>query len=39
MSGQVVTTFGKECLSWPEGITVDGDGYVYVGSHRSIVMY
>ena len=38
-SGEVVTTFGSGYLSWPEGIAVDEDGYIYVGSHRSIVKF
>ena len=37
--GEMVTTFGHGCLSWPEGITVDEDGYIYVGSHRSVVVF
>ncbi len=32
-TGQFVTTFGEGYLQQPEGITIDQDGYVYVGSH------
>ena len=39
LSGEMITTFGSGCLSWPEGITVDEDGYIYIGSHRSIVVF
>jgi len=34
-SGQFITTFGDEYLYYPEGLTIDEDGFVYVTSHHS----
>ena len=39
MTGEVVTFFGEGHLSWPEGITVDKDGYIYVTSLHSVVIF
>ena len=38
MTGEIITTFGDECLSHPEGITVDKDGFIYVTSHESKII-
>ena len=40
MSGEVVATFGGGFLRRPEGITIDGAGFVYVTSdHSKIVKF
>ena len=38
MSGQIISTFGDGYLNYPEGITVDKDGFIYVTSHQSSVI-
>ena len=40
LSGDIVTTFGKEYLKFPEGITVDEDGFLYITSdHSKIIVF
>ena len=35
LSGEVIETFGDEYLSYPEGIAIDKNGFIYVTSHYS----
>ena len=37
-SGDIITTFGDGYLYYPEGITMDKDGFVYVTSHYSKIV-
>ena len=39
LTGEVITVFGDGHLSWPEGITVDRNGYLYVTSLCSIYIF
>ena len=40
LAGDFVTTFGSEHVKFPEGITVDEDGFLYVTSdHSNIVVF
>ena len=34
VAGDIVTTFGKEHLTHPEGIAIDKEGYVYITSNK-----
>ncbi len=36
-SGEFVSTFGEGCLSRPERIAIDDDGFVYVSDNRSTI--
>ena len=38
LSGDIVTTFGNEYLKFPEGITVDEDGFLYITSDHSKII-
>ena len=37
-TGEIVTSFGDDYLSKPEGITIDKAGFVYVTSHHSKIV-
>ena len=40
LAGDSVTTFGSEHMKFPEGITVDEDGFLYITSdHSTIVVF
>ena len=40
IAGEFVTTFGSEHVKFPEGITVDEDGFLYITSdHSKIVVF
>ncbi len=36
--GSLVTTFGEDVLTHPEGLTIDSDGYIYVAHNRKEVI-
>ena len=38
VTGDIVTTFGEEHLTHPEGIAIDKDGYVYVASNKERII-
>ena len=38
VAGEIVTTFGEEHLTHPEGIAIDKDGYIYVTSNKERII-
>ena len=36
-TGESLSTFGEDCLSRPERITIDDNGYVYVSDNREVL--
>ena len=38
VAGDIVTTFGEEHLTDPEGIAIDKDGYIYVTSNKERII-
>ena len=38
VSGEIIATFGDGYLNYPEGITVDEDGFIHVTSHASRIV-